>query len=164
MNEEKPKKRILTPAVALEKARTYCVYQERCQSEVKNKLYEWGLWKKDVESLIAALITEGFLNEERFAKAYAGGKFRIKKWGKRKITIELKKKNITDYCIRKALQEISDADYFKTLKEIIKKRSLETKEKKSFRRKSKLARYAISRGFENELVWDFVREIFDTDC
>jgi regulatory protein len=163
LKEEKPKKRILTPEVALEKARAYCVYQERCQSEVRNKLYEWGLWQKDVESLIAALITEGFLNEERFAKAYAGGKFRIKKWGKKKITIELKKKNISEYCIRKALQEINDVDYFKTLKEIIKKKSSETKEKNPFRKKTKLANYAISRGYDNEMVWDFIHENFDTD-
>jgi regulatory protein len=103
MFEEKKPKKKLTPNQALIKAQMSCAYQERCQQEIRDKLYEWGLHSNEVENIIADLISTNFLNEERFAKAFAGGKFRIKKWGKVKIKIELKKRKISDYCIRKGL-------------------------------------------------------------
>lgn len=114
--EHKKKIRITDEKLALRKAESYCAYQERCQQEVRDKLYEWGLWKNAVENIIAKLIQDNFLNEERFAKAYAGGKFRIKKWGKVKIKLELKKRKISDYCIRQAMKEIDGPDYEKELK------------------------------------------------
>lgn len=101
----------------LNKARRYCTYQERSQQELREKLYSLGLFKKDVEETIAMMVTEGYLNEERFAIAYAGGKFRIKHWGKNKIKQALKLKKVSDYCIRQALKSISDDDYLKVLNE-----------------------------------------------
>ncbi len=154
--ETKPKKK-LTPQQALLKAQQTCAYQERCQQEMRDKLYEWGLYSNDVENIIANLITDNFLNEERFAKTYAGGKFRIKKWGRVKIKIELKKRKISDYCIRKAMQEIPDKDYTHTLEQLIAKKSKEVKDKKPEVRNYKIAQYAISRGFEGDLVWDILR-------
>ncbi len=154
--ETKPKKK-LTPQQALLKAQQTCAYQERCQQEMRDKLYEWGLYSNDVENIIANLITDNFLNEERFAKTYAGGKFRIKKWGKIKIKIELKKRKISDYCIRKAMQEIPDNDYTHTLEQLIVKKSKDVKDKKAEVRNHKIAQYAISRGFESDLVWDILR-------
>jgi regulatory protein len=154
--ETKPKKR-LTPNQALIKAESTCAYQERCQQEMRDKLYEWGLHSADVENIIAKLITDNFLNEERFAKAYAGGKFRIKKWGKVKIKIELKKRKISDYCIKKAMQEIDDNDYRKTIKELIVKKSKEIKGGKEYVRKYKIAKYITSRGFEQDMIWDILR-------
>ena len=124
---------------------------------MRDKLYEWGLYSTDVENIIANLITDNFLNEERFAKAYAGGKFRIKKWGKVKIKIELKKRKISEYCIKKAMQEISDKDYLKTLKELIAKKSKEIKGGKDYQRKYKIAQYIASRGFEQDLIWDVLK-------
>lgn len=155
--ETKPKKK-LTPQQAYIKAQQTCAYQERCQQEMRDKLYEWGLYSDDVENIIANLITDNFLNEERFAKTYAGGKFRIKKWGRIKIKIELKKRKISDYCIRKAMEEIPDKDYISTLQQLIVKKGKEVKEKKTEVRNYKIAQYAISRGFEGELVWDLLRE------
>ena len=90
----------------LEKARKYCAFQERCHQELREKLYSWLLPEKSVEQIISELISEGFLNEERFAKAFSRGKFRIKRWGKNKITNELKRRNISEYSIRKGLKEI----------------------------------------------------------
>src|ERR1700744_6284152 len=90
---------ILTKEQALQKAQHYCAYQERCHSEVKEKLYSIGLRKNDVEELMATLVEENYLNEERFAVQFAGGRFRIKHWGKVKIKFELKKKQVSDYCI-----------------------------------------------------------------
>lgn len=149
--------KFLSKEKALERARKYCVYQERAHSEVRSKLYEWGLWKKDVEEIIAQLITENFLNEERFAIALAGGKFRIKKWGKVKIRLELKRKQVSDYCISRALAEIDDADYRTTLKEIIRKKS-SGKQKLNPAERGAIARYAVSRGFEGNLVWEMLGE------
>jgi regulatory protein len=156
--ENKPKKK-LTPNQALIKAQLSCAYQERCQQEMRDKLYEWGLFSDAVENIIANLITDNYLNEERFAKAFAGGKFRIKKWGRVKIKIELKKRKISDYCVRKAMQEIDDKDYIKTLKEIIAKKLKEHSKGKQHIRNYKAAQYAISRGFESDLVWDAMKNI-----
>jgi regulatory protein len=98
----------LTKEKALQKARHYCAYQERCHSEVKNKLYAMGLRKADVESALSDLIEQNYLNEERFAIQFAGGKFRMKHWGKSKIQYELRQKQVSEYCIRKALNEIDE--------------------------------------------------------
>lgn len=155
--ETKPKKK-LTRAQAIIRAQASCAYQERCQQEMRDKLYEWGLYSADVENIIAELITDNFLNEERFAKTFAGGKFRIKKWGKIKIKIELKRRKISDYCIKKAMLEISDIDYAKTLQQLIAKKSKDIKGSKPQVRNYKIAQYAISRGFESDLVWDILRD------
>lgn len=153
---EKPKKK-LTPNQATIKAQNSCAYQERCQQEMRDKLYEWGLYSTDVENIIANLISDNFLNEERFAKAFAGGKFRIKKWGRIKIKIELKKRKISDYCIKKGMQEIDEKDYSKTLNAIITKKLKENPKGKIQIRHYKVAQYAISRGFEGDLVWDILK-------
>lgn len=155
--EENKKKKWLEPSQAVPKAQAWCTYQERSQQEARDKLYEWGLHRNEVENIIADLITSGFINEERFAKAYAGGKFRIKKWGRVKIRLELKRKQITDYCIRKGLQEIDDREYSKTLKKVLEEKARSITEKNPLKRNYKVAQYAISRGFEPELVWDMLR-------
>lgn len=153
--EKKQKK--LTPNQAIIKAQMTCAYQERCQQEMRDKLYEWGLHSNDVENIIANLITDNFLNEERFAKTFAGGKFRIKKWGRVKIKIELKKRKISDYCIRKAMEEIDDKAYMKALEDVITKKLKGLKGKQHIKN-YKVAQYAISRGFESDLVWESLKE------
>jgi len=157
MFEKTISKKILTPNQAYLKAQGTCAYQERCQQEMRDKLYEWGLYSPDVENIIAKLITDNFLNEERFAKSFAGGKFRIKKWGKVKIKIELKRRKISDYCIKKGLAEINDIDYTKTLTDILHKKLKENKKGKEYIRHQKAAQYALSRGFESDLVWDILK-------
>ena len=156
--DKKPKKK-LTPNQATIKAQLSCAYQERCQQEMRDKLYEWGLYSNDVENIIANLISDNFLNEERFAKAFAGGKFRIKKWGRVKIKIELKRRKISDYCIKKAMQEIDEDEYVKTLKSILVKKLKENPKGKQQVRNYKAAQYAISRGYEGDLVWDEIKKI-----
>ena len=96
----------------------YCKYQERCHSEVRNKLYELGFTTPEVEQQIAGLIETGVLNEERFARAFAGGKFRMKQWGREKIKQQLKLRKISDYCIKKAMTEIDGDDYDETLNKL----------------------------------------------
>jgi regulatory protein len=147
---------IPTPAKARKKAESYCAYQERSQQEVRDKIYSWGLHKNEVEEIISTLISDGYLKEERFASAFAGGKFRIKKWGKKKIRLALQNKQVSEPLIRKALAEIDEKEYRKTLKEIIAGRSKLIKEKNALKRKYKIASYAISRGFEPEKVWEAI--------
>ncbi len=140
---------------------SYCAYQERCQQEVRNKLYSYELFQSQVEELLAWLITENFVNEERFAITYAGGKFRIKKWGKFKITQALKQKNISDYCIKKGLEEIGTEDYIATIREIAEKKLNEYAFKISnpYQLKDKTAKHIISKGFEPQLVWDVLKNL-----
>jgi regulatory protein len=153
-----PRKR-LSPQQAYLKAQQTCAYQERCQQEMRDKLYEWGLHSADVENIIANLITDNFLNEERFAKAFAGGKFRIKKWGKVKIRLELKKRKISDYCIKKGLAEIDDQEYSETLQKLIEKKLKEHPKGKEYIRHYKVAQYCMSRGFENDLIRDILKQV-----
>ena len=115
-------KKHLTKEQALQKLKHYCAYQERCHSEVKEKLYHLGVWKKDHDEITAALIEENYLNEERFALAFAGGKFRLKQWGRVKIKQALKQKRVSEYCIKKALKEIDEKTYRKTLEKLATKK------------------------------------------
>ena len=144
---------------ALAKIQKYCAYQERCHSEVRKKLLEYELKSYDVDEIIAQLILSGFLNEERYAKAFAGGKFRMKKWGRLKITHALEAKGVSKNCIRIGLAEIDPDDYQKTLREILEKKSSEADESNMYSRRDKLSKFAIQKGYEPELVWKILREI-----
>src|SRR5690606_31629925 len=122
MEEARVQKEPLAPFEAKRKAESYCAYQERAQQEVRNKLYEWGLHQEEVENIIVQLIEDNFLNEERFAKAYTLGKFRMKGWGKIKIKQHLKVKNVSEPLIRLALKEIKEEEYHKKIEETVKKK------------------------------------------
>src|SRR5450631_3823027 len=137
-----------TPEQAIPKIKQYCAYQERCHVEVKDKLYSFGLHKKDVDEIIVLLIGENYLNEERFAIHYAGGKFRINHWGKNKIKQALKQKQVSDYCIKKALKEIEDTDYAKTFEKLVEqKMKTLTSEKNIFIKKKKLQDFLLMKGY-----------------
>ena len=145
-------KKYLTGEQAFQKLKHYCAYQERCHSEVKEKLYSLGVWKKDQDEIIAKLIEEGYLNEERFAIAFAGGRFRIKQWGKVKIKYELKQKKVSEYSIKKALKQIDEQEYLKTLKKLAEEKYASLKKEQYLVRKKKTMDYLIGKGYEMELV------------
>ena len=159
MFEEQKKPKRHTPKEAKLKAANFCAYQERSQKEVRSKLYDLGLYPDEVEEVLSELITENFINEERFAKAYVGGKFRVKKWGRKKILIGLKPHNLSNYCIKKGLEEIDEDDYLQTLDEIVAKKSDAIHDSDLFKKRNKIASHAIYKGFEPELVWDSVKNI-----
>jgi regulatory protein len=150
----------LTPQQSLPKAKYYCAYQERCHREVKDKLYGFGLNKKEVEEIISILIEENYLNEERFAIAFAGGHFRSKKWGRVKIKYYLKQKQVSEYCIKKAIRQIDEDDYLKVLQQLFnaKLKTLRS-EKNIFSKKRKLQDHLIQKGFESNLVRELVGAI-----
>lgn len=149
-----------TPLQSLSKIKQYCAYQERCHSEVRDKLYSFGLHQDEVEEIIYTLITENYLNEERFATLYAGSKFRIKQWGKSKIKQALKLKQISDYCIKKALKEIDEADYKKTFQKLADQKLKTLKgERNIFIKKRKLQDFLLQKGFENDLIREALNAI-----
>jgi len=141
----------------LAKAEHFCAYQERAQQEVRDKLYDWGLWPEAVENIIVELIGANFLNEERFAKSYAQGKFRQKGWGRIKIKQGLKFKKIPEVLLKKALLTIDGDDYVAMLNKILTKKAPLLTEKAPYKRRHKLQQYALSRGFEADLINDVLK-------
>lgn len=155
-------KKILTKEQALQKLKQYCAYQERCHREVKEKLYALGVWKRDHDEIIATLIEENYLNEERFAIAYAGGKFRIKGWGRIKIKYELKQKQVSEYCIKKALKQIDESDYIAKLTTLATEKYQSLKGEQYLIRKKKTIDYLVGRGFELDLINFVISELSPT--
>ena len=155
--DEPKKKRITDEKTALAKAEHFCAYQERSQQEVRNKLYELGMYPTGVERVISQLIEGNFINEERFARAYVQGKFNIKAWGRIKIKQGLKLKQVPDKLITKALQGIDGDAYLSTLQKVLEKKQAQVVEKDAFKRRYKLIQYAMSRGYESDLINDVLK-------
>ncbi|HYK77596.1 MAG TPA: regulatory protein RecX [Daejeonella sp.] len=152
MDIQKPPSKIFSKEQALTKAESYCAYQERSQQEVRDKLYEWGLHQAETEEVIAELITQNFLNEERFALAYALGKFRMKGWGKMKIKQGLKLKKVPEKLIIKALAGIEEQDYLEKLSQLMEQKAQFLKEKDPFKFRLKLMQYLAAKGYEKDLI------------
>ncbi|MEP7228984.1 MAG: regulatory protein RecX [Ginsengibacter sp.] len=151
-----------TPGQSIPKIKQYCAYQERCHAEVRDKLYSYGLYKKEVEPIISLLITENYLNEERFAILYAGGKFRMNQWGKVKIKQALRLKQVSDYCIKKALKQIDETDYQKTFRKITEQKLKTIRgEKNIFVKKRKLQDYLLQKGYESGLISEMLKNLSD---
>lgn len=143
----------LSPEQALQKARHYCGYQERCHQEVKDKLYSFGLRRQQVENAIATLIEENQLNEQRFATEFAGGHFRLKQWGRVKIRYELKQRQISDYNIKKGLSLIEDDEYERILTRLAERKwELLRTEANLFSRKRKTQDYLLQKGYEPDRI------------
>ena len=152
-------KKQLTKEQALQKLKQYCGYQERSHYEVKQKLYDLGVGKKEHDEIISALIEEGYLNEERFAIAFAGGKWRIKQWGRVKIKYELKQKQVSDYCIKKAMKQIGKEEYLTVLQKLAKEKYGSLKSDQYLLRRKKTMDYLVQRGFETELVKGVIESV-----
>lgn len=149
----------LTPQQALQKLKHYCAYQERSHQEVREKLFNLGVWKKDHDEIISTLIEENYLNEERFAIAYAGGKFRMKQWGRVRIKYELKQKQVSDYSIKKALTQISEEEYEKTARKLLADKYDLLKGEQYLVRKKKTMDYLVQKGYEHELIARLIKEV-----
>jgi len=153
------KKPVLTVAEAQQKLEHYCAYQERCHQEVVNKLRELGMIPTAIDTIITSLIQNNYLNEMRFAQSFARGKFRIKKWGKNRILRELKRRNISNYNIKKGMEQISEEDYHTTFMELFEKRKKEVARLPIEKQKKKLISYLSYRGWETELIYNALREL-----
>lgn len=151
----------LSKEEALQKLRHYCAYQDRSHFEAREKLYSYGLRKQEVEESLSQLIEENFLNEERFAIQFAGGKFRMKQWGRTKIKYELKQKRVSEYCIKKALNSIDEESYQRILLQLAKKKwtSIKGDGVNLFVKMSKTKNFLLQRGFEPLLVSSVVNDL-----
>jgi regulatory protein len=149
-----------TPKEARAKIAKYCAYQERCHQEVRDKLYGYGLASLDVEHIIAELIEQNFVNEERYALAYARGKFTYKKWGRNRIVQELQRKKISTYCIKKGLLAIEDVKYMEVLTQLLQNKINTIKNAQAYQKNYKAAQFVIAKGYESDLVWSIINEQF----
>ena len=144
---------------ALKKLQNYCSYQERCHQEVQQKLKDMHMIPEAIDFITVQLIQDNFLNEERFAKTYVRGKFIIKKWGRHRLTLELKRKNVSKNNINQALKEIDEQEYIDTFNSLVEKRLKSIKEPNKLKKKKKLADYLLYRGWESHLVYDKVNKL-----
>jgi len=145
---------------AWQKIKHYCAYQERSHAETRDKLYKFGLYKQEVETLLAQLIEENYLNEERYAIAFAGGHFRTKQWGRVKIKYALSQRKVSGYCIKKALASIDEGEYEQCIQKLagLKLASLKS-DTNIFVKKTKLQNYLLQKGYEGSLVSSIVNKI-----
>ena len=146
---------------ALEKIKRYCAYQERSHLEVRHKLLELNIYGNELENYMTVLIDENYLNEERYACAIARGKFTYKQWGRNKIVYSLKQQKVSDYCIKKALEEIDEDAYLKTIG-LLAERKLESlkTERNRFTKMAKLKNYLLQKGYEFDYIHDILTSNF----
>ncbi|MFD0799022.1 regulatory protein RecX [Maribacter chungangensis] len=144
---------------ATKKLEAYCAYQDRCHKEVVSKLKEMGMIPVAIDEIVGHLIKENFLNEERFARSFARGKFNIKKWGKNRIINELKQRGITKYNLTSALKEIDEETYVQTLEQLAKRRLGQISETNLLKKRKKLADYLLYRGWESPLVYEITKRL-----
>ncbi len=142
-----------TPEVARLKMAQYCNKAERCHWDVRNKLLDWGIRQADRENIIVYLIEQNLINEQRYAEAFVHDKFEFNKWGAKKIEQHLKLKGVSERNISDALKTIANEDNAKMIHLLIKKKEPQYKGLQLYQKKIKLARYLMSKGFENDSVW-----------
>ena len=151
-------KRTFSIKLAPERIKNYCVTEDKCQLDVIKKMEEWGVLKTSQNHILETLIKEKYLDEERYSRSYCRGKFRMKKWGKIKITNALRKKKISTESITKGLEEINDSEYEIELEKQYQKKKNITQEKDHFIKNKNIATYLISKGYESDLVWDKLKK------
>jgi len=152
-------KKTYTVQEATKKLEHYCAYQERCHQEVRQKLEAMRMIPEAIDVIIVHLLEHNFLNEARFAKTFVSGKFKIKKWGRRRLTYELKKKDVGKVNINQALAEIENTEYTEVFNDLAEKRLQNIKESNKFKKKKKLIDYLLYRGWESHLVYEKANEL-----
>ena len=139
--------------------RFYCSKEDRCHQQVMDKLLDYGISIGVSEEILLELVQEKYVDEERYARSFCSGKFKIKKWGRRKIIFELKKKRVSEVCIQKGMEEIDEAVYLYTLQQLLEKKNDLMKETNQFIRKKKMVDYLVRKGYETDLVWEAVHKL-----
>ncbi|MBA5793074.1 RecX family transcriptional regulator [Flavobacterium sp. xlx-214] len=143
---------------AIKKLEYYCSYQDRCYKEVITKLKSLGMFQTAIDHILDHLVTNNFLNEERFAKSFARGKHKFKFWGKRRIEQELKFRDISSFNIKIALKEI-EADYLSNFYTLAEKKWLTINEDSLEKKKRKWVDYLMRKGYESQLIFDYLKEL-----
>lgn len=158
-----PYNKTLSKEQALQKIKQYCSYQERCHREVKTKLYTYGLYKRDVDEIIANIIENNYLNEERYAIHFAGGKFRINHWGRKKIQYALQQKGVSSFIIKIALKELNEPAYLKTIHTLASGKWNSLATERDLIRQAKTQAYLLQKGFEPALISQAIKTIRSAD-
>ncbi|OON70642.1 regulatory protein RecX [Hymenobacter sp. CRA2] len=162
-NESGPKRKFYTPAEALQKIAAFCAYQERSHREVEDKLRSYGLDEDEAGEIMIRLVREKLLDDERYARSFVRGKYRLKKWGRRRIRLELKQRGLSEYCIKAGMSEIDGDEYYQNLKELLEKKNALEKESHPQKRRQKLTAYATQKGYEGDLIQDALGEVLGTE-
>ncbi len=145
-----------------QKIERWCAYRDRCHQEVNQKLRDYGLDGEDTNALLAHLISYQFLDEERYAESFVSGRYKIKKWGRNKIKMHLKRKNIPSRCIDKALATIDEDQYTLHLEDLA-RRKWNEKKGNAFEKKVKVQRFLVQRGYEHDLIHNALDELERAD-
>ncbi|GAB3828150.1 regulatory protein RecX [Hymenobacter jeollabukensis] len=162
LDDQAPRKRkTYTPGEALQKIAAYCAYQERNSKEVEDKLRSYGLDEDEAGEILIRLVREKLLDDERYARSFARGKHRLKKWGRRRIRMELKQRGLSEFCIKAGLSEIDGDEYYQNLKELLERKNALEKEPNPHKRRQKLMAYATQKGYEGEFIQDALREVLN---
>ena len=140
----------------------FCAYQERCHAEVQQKLREYAISTAEKDEIIVYLLHNNYLNEERFALLFAVSKFHQKKWGKVRIKIELKARQISDFLIQKALKEINPEEYETTFDQLAIHHWKSIRESNLLKKKKKFCDYLLRKGWENDRVFEKAHEFEKT--
>ncbi|KAA9331511.1 RecX family transcriptional regulator [Hymenobacter busanensis] len=159
MEDASRKRKFYTPAEALQKIAAFCAYQERNHKEVEAKLRTYGLDEDEAAEILMRLVREKLLDDERFARSFVRGKYRLKKWGRRRIRQELKQRGISEYCIKAGMSEIDGDEYYQNLVEVLEKKNAQEKEPNPHKRRQKLTLYATAKGYEGEFIQDALIEV-----
>ena len=146
----------------LEKAERYCAYRERCSHEVEQKLRTLGAPSGKAQQVMKHLQEQGFVDDHRFAMSFVRGKLHNNHWGRQRIIMELKQRNIPGATIQQALETISPEDYQAVMEKVARKKAATTKDPDAFIRNGKIAAYCMQKGFEPDMVWQLIREQFTT--
>ncbi|ULC60964.1 RecX family transcriptional regulator [Flaviramulus sp. BrNp1-15] len=152
-------KKTYTLQEATKKLEHFCAYQERCHQEVRQKLVGMNMIPEAIDVIIVHLLEHNFLNEERFAKTFVSGKFKIKHWGRHRLTYELKKKDISKVNINQALTEIEDGEYIEVFNDLAEKKANSIRENNKFKKRKKFIDYFLYRGWESHLVYEKANEL-----
>ena len=141
------------------KLKQYCSYQDRCHNEVEKKLKTFDVISQVKEQIISNLISENYLNETRFCKSFVRGKFKIKNWGKRKITLELKSRKVSNYNLKEGLKEINEIDYLDKLENLFNKKLASLDHLSLINKKKKILSFLLYRGWEANLIYEKINQI-----
>ena len=151
--------KIFDVKIVKERIRHYCAVMDRCQFQVITKLKSYGVSDALADEILIELIQNKYLDEERFARSFCSGKFKIKRWGRNKIAFELSKLKVPKSCILLAMSEIDDIDYKNVIRHLANKKMALLKDKNSYVRKKKVVDSLLRKGYESELVWSYVHKL-----
>ncbi len=144
---------------AIERLKKYCVLQDKCKWDASQKMQTWKLNKKTQQNILELLIKEKYIDEERYAKSFCRGKFKIKKWGKLKIISALKRKYISVENINIGIKEINKNEYLETLENLYQKKKKSTRIINTHIKNKRIAEFLINKGYESNLVWNKIKKL-----